>query len=502
MKTGKILAFYMGFVLITTTFTMAVLPVTIGQIGGDESMFELITGTTGEGNYSEETKDWEKGDFVGFRLSKDAWFYIIYGNQNNRSHITMASVQLRYLGGATIQDKDGNDIIDQIGIPVVTVYGQSLLGLFEFQDEGYTPKNMFGEPTNETKGAHNNLWDFKRTANGLEEWDDSFVYTEPVVKAAMLNTSWNRSEIIESQNENGSHSYDFSLSAEDLEYGDDKGKIWDPDFQNDETNDTSIEKVEFTFHIDISVDDVSINGIPWYDIRIDGRGDDLQVISSRGAGSRDFDGKAVNAQYKYDHYIEGWDFKDLEKDSKLMLESVSMFGTFVPDIVHEWFDKQFVEGIEGALGFAEYEYDNAGDVVDAVIGEESTAPDRAHLVQKESISFNDNWRRVGEQTWVSDVEVDNETTDTFYQIHAGQNKTGRSKDDNGHFKALVLLGGYIYPAGSVIYHDPGFSATAILIDIDSKLLLFPAGIIGLQFLIAVVAVSGAGVIGIRKRRKT
>ncbi len=161
-----------------------------------------------------------------------------------------------------------------------------------------------------------------------------------------------------------------------------------------------------------------------------------------------------------------------------------------------------MEDIDGALGFAEYEYDNAGNVVNAVIGEESTAPDRAHLVQKESISFNDNWRKVGEQTWVSDVDVDNETRDTYFQIHAGQNQTGRTKKDDGHFKALVLLGGYIYPAGNVIYHDPGFSATAILVNIESRLLLFPEGIIGLQFLIAIVAASGAGVIGIRKKRKT
>ena len=502
MRSGKIVTLYLGFVLMTATFAVVALPVSIGLIGEDESMFELITGTTRQGNYSEETKDWQKGDFVGFRLSKDAWFYIVYGTEENPNHITLASVQLRYLGGATIQDRDGNDIIDQIGIPVVTVYAQSLLGLFEFQDEGYTPKNMFGEPTNETRGAHNNLWDFKRTVSGLEEWDDSFVYTEPVVKAAMLNASWNRSEIIESQNDNGSHRYDFSLSTDHLEYGDDKGKVWDPDFQNDETNDTEIAKVEFTFHIDISVDDITIDGIPWYEVRIDGRGDDLHVVSSNGAGSRDFEGKAVNARYKYDHYIEGWDFKDLGKDSKLMLESVSMFGTFVPDIVHDWFDKQFVEDIEGALGFAEYEYDNAGNVVDAVIGETSTAPDRAHLVQKESISFKDNWRQVGEQSWVSDVDVDNVTMDTYFQIHAGQNKTGRTKEDTGHFKALVLLGGYIYPAGNVIYHDPGFSATAILMDIESKLILFPEGIIGLQFLIALVAVSGAAIIGKRKRRKT
>jgi len=497
MRSTKTLAIYLALILVAGTF---VIPTPPAQAEDDEPMFELVTGTTREGNYSEETKDWDKADFVGFRLSKDAWFYILYGTEENPHHITMASVQLRYLGGATIQDKNGNDIIDEVGIPVVTVYAQAMVGLFEFQDEGYTPKNMFGE-SNETVGAHNSLWDFKRRGEGVSDWNDSFIYTEPVVKAAMLNTSWNRSEIATSVNDNGSHHYDFALTTEHLEYGDDNGKVWDPDFKNDDTNDTEVAKVEFTFHIDISVEDVEIDDIPWFNVRIEGRDEDLKILSSTSAGSRDFSGKAVGAQYKFDHYIEGWDYKDPEKDTKLMLESFSMFGTFVPDIVNEWFDKQFVQNIDDALGFAEYEYENAGNVVDAVIGENSTAPDRAHLVQKESISFKDNWRRIGEQTWVGEVDVDNKTNKTYYQIHAGQDKSGRGEDDNDHFKALVVLGGYIYPAGNVIYHDPGFNVVAILLDINPQILLIPEGIVALQFLIGLVAVVAAGVIGFNRRKK-
>ncbi len=498
MKLKRAFIIYLALLLVTGTFFIS------GTSAGpeeDKEMFELVTGTTGEGKYAKDTEDWDKGDFVGFRLSKDAWFYIIYGTEENPHAITMATFQLRYLGGATIQDKNGNDVIDEVGIPVVTVYGQTLIGLFEFQDEGYTPKNMFGEPkSNETVGAHNNLWDFKRVGNGLDDWDDSFAYTEPVVKAAMLNTSWNRSEIVESVNDDGSFHYDFALSTEHLEYGDDEGKIWDPDFENDESNQTEIEKLEFTFHIDIAVEDVSIEGIPWFKVQVESKDDDLKVLSSKEDGTRDFKGKSVSAAYKYDHYVEGWDFKDLEKDSKLMLESASIFGTFVPDIVNEWFDQQFVEGIDSALGFAEYEYENAGNITNAVIGEESTAPDRAHLVQKESIVFRDNWRQLGEHTWVSDVDVDNETKETYYQIHAGQNATGRGENDDGFFKSLVVLGGYIYPAGNVIYHDPGFNAIALLLDINPQLNIFPEGVVGLQFLVGLVAVASAGVIGWRRRK--
>lgn len=467
----------------------------------------MVTGTAREGKYADETRDWEQGDFVAFRLSKDAWFYILYGTDEHPNSIMMATFQLRYLGGATVKDSSGNTIVEKIGIPVVTIYGHKFFTFIEFQDVGYRETDMFFEEQGEKVGAGNDLWDFRRTHEGIENMDNSFVYTEPVIKALDLNTSWTRSNIGEvSYDDPNVKGFDFSLSAYDLEYGDGDGKVWDPDFEADGTNATRLEEVTFTFHINITVEeDVEINNIPWYEVEISvGDGDKPELKNTRSAGERNFKGVAVNAEYKYDHYIRGWDFKDPGNDSKLMLECFTVFGTFIPDIVNEWFDKQFVENIDGALGVVQYEYENAGNLVDATIGEPEDIPEQPMLIAKERITFKDNWHRVGELSWISDVEVDGRPEEMVYQVHAGQNQQNRSDKDDGHFHALVILGGYIYPAGGDIFHDPTFSCSALIIEGLSGITLNILSSTGtcLQAVVAVVAVGiGVTIFVVRRIRR-
>jgi hypothetical protein len=432
---------------------------------------------------------------------------ISYGNENNSNGIMMATFQLRYLGGATVQTDSGDTIVEQIGIPVVTVYGQKLITMIEFQDEGYTPTNMFfEEEEDETVGAHNNLWDFKRKSDRIDNLEDSFIYTEPIIKALDLNTSWTISEISKKElGESNKMEIDFSLTANDLEYGDDKDQIWDPDFVNDDTAATEVEKIEFTFHIEVQVKkNEKINDIPWYTITINADdGDNIKVTDSESEGTRDFEGFAANADFKFDHLVEGWDFKDGSKDSKLMLETFSIFGTFIPDIVNEWFDKQFVSNIDDALGVAEYSYDNAGNMVDEVISDEGELPNTAQLVQKEHITFRDNWRQVGNMSWISTAEVDKVTKDIYFQIHAGQNATGRGENDDGYFHALIILGGYIYPQGDVIFHDPTFTAIAHSIPglMEISFNLLSEGGICLQLSISFVAIVVSMVILVRRKGK-
>jgi hypothetical protein len=155
----------------------------------------LKTGTIDDNNpppwdeQKKEIKADDMGDYVAIRFSKDAWFFILYGNEDNNNGILMATFQLRYLGGATIESESGDTIVEKIGIPVVTVYGQKLITLIEFQDEGYQETNMFFEPEDELVGAHNNLWDFQRKSDRIDNLEDSFIYTEPVIKALDLNTT-------------------------------------------------------------------------------------------------------------------------------------------------------------------------------------------------------------------------------------------------------------------------------------------------------------------------
>ena len=451
----------------------------------------------------ENIKADDMGDYIAIRFSKDAWFFILYGNDDNHNGIMMATFQLRYLGGATIKSDSGDTIIEKIGIPVVTVYGHKLITLIEFQDEGYHKTNMFFEPENELVGAHNNLWDFQRKSDRLDNLNDSFIYTEPVIKALDLNTSWDRSEIqLKEKNESSKLEIDFALTATNLEYGDGEGKVWDPEFENDDTPATEVEKVEFTFHIDVNVKkNERIDNIPWYTVTVNADDDEVKVIDSESSGTRNFEGYAVNSEFKFDHLVKGWDFKNTSLDSKVMLETFSIFGTFIPDIVNEWFDNQFVSNIDNALGVAEYSYDNAGNITNEVIADEGELPNTAQLVQKEHITFKDNWRQVGNMSWVNNVNVDNVTKKMYYQIHAGQNASGRGENDDGHFHALILLGGYIYPQGSVIFHDPTFTAVALSIPGLSQISfnLLSEGGICLQMIVAMIAIVISIVVLVRRR---
>ena len=473
----------------------------------------LRTGTINETNPApwdnddeKEVKKEDMGDYIAVRFSKDAWFFLLYGNEENHNGIMMATFQLRYLGGATVKDSMGNTIVEKIGIPVITVYGHKFFSFIEFQDVGYREKNMFMEDEDELIGAGNNLWDFKRTHDGIQNMDNSFISAEPVIKALDLNTSWKCSEIIDVESENADRKdWEFSLTAKNLSYGDGQGKIWDPEFVPDGTSATLLDQVTFTFHLNVTLDrGVEINDIPWYDVEVNVDDENnVELMDSHRAGERDFTGISVNAEYKYDHYIKGWDFKDDNESSKLMLESFSIFATVIPDIVNDWFNREFVTGIDEALGVAEYDYYNAGNIVDTKISDPVDMPTVATQIAKEHITFRDNWHRVGELSWISDVEVDGENDSMYYQVHAGHNQQNRTDKDDAHFFALVVMGGYIYPVGGEIFHDPTFTAVALIIDDLSTITLNVLSGTGsmIQFFLATLAVIIAITIHVRRKRR-
>jgi hypothetical protein len=186
----------------------------------------------------------------------------------------------------------------------------------------------------------------------------------------------------------------------------------------------------------------------------------------------------VNAAFKYDHLIQGWDFTARSNDFRLMLENLVFFATFIPDKVQEWIDAQFVDkGIEGGTGVAQYETPD-----DQYIARNSNdIPQASEKIAKNKIEFKDNWVRCGTLTWVSGVIVDGEEKEMYYQIYAGSASDFRGENDDGVVKTIVILGKYVYPAGSSIYHDPMFEASSFLFSIrpDNGGALFAALAIGL-----------------------
>jgi hypothetical protein len=398
-------------------------------------------------------EDFDGGEFVAINLSDGttpAWFGVVYGTEESPAPVTLVGIYVRYLGGAEIRDQNGGMMIPQVPIPVVTVFAQSLVALFEFNDTGYP---LFGERI----GANNGVFDFLG-CRSLQSFNP--VSFEPVYKMLDLRTAWELSDIQEIEDAaNGSKRFDFSLSAENLNYS----KIWDdqpaenPDGSRAGTEaDGVVENVEFRFHVEAQAQDITAD-VPWYRVTID---DGNNIIASEEVEPRTYSGTFVSASFKYDHIIDGWDYTAESETSKLMLENLIFFGTYIPGIVQDWIDAQFINDVDGGTGVVEYETEEGQMTAETT----DDLPEESTILTDNKIVFRDNWERCGLLKWISNVTVDGQERDMYYQIHAGTADEFRG-DDNGRVKAIAILGGYIYPAGENIYHDPVFEASSLMLNI-------------------------------------
>ena len=412
-----------------------------------EDMIEIETGSTTE---------WDGGDYVAINMSKGnafAWFGVVYGNETHNNSVTIVAAHLRFLGGAEVRSESGGMMIPETGIPVLTVYIQKLAALIEFSDDGYLDPWQ-----NEMIGADNGLFDFDNAGCGLTNFSIGSV--EPVHKILDLNRSWDLSDITEVSTVGTTEKeWSFTLSNKNLLYS----KIWDnePGVFDDGSrpgreSDGKVHDVAFSFHIGTRVDEFNVS-VPWYRVTYD----DGQVIDSEETGTKEFEGKSLTTEFKFDHWIKDWDYQS--KDNYLMLETVTAFGTFIPDFVKNWLDVQFVNATsEKAAGIAEIETFTGGqkDILST-----DGIPDGAQQLTKDTVVFKDNWQKVGVMSWVSNVTVDDEEKNMSFQIHAGENINWPSDEDNGFVNGIIFLGGYIYPMGHDIFHDPSYVANALFLDI-------------------------------------
>lgn len=479
MKVGKITVVAVCLALILSMFTA----VGLAEENNIDEHVKLVTGTVGV-DYPEITKDWEQGDFVALRFNKDAWFVVIYGTEENPNGILLMSIYTRYLGVAEVYDEYGG-YAGTVPIPVFTVFGQKLVWALEFRDMAHGGQ----EP--------NGVFDFKRTPfREPSKWR----LHEPLYKAVDLNRSWERSNITEKLLDNNTKEWTFSLTATDMEY-----EKFSPFV---DVSDKSVEKMEFTFHLTATASDVVIEDVPWYKVTITSNADnEVEVIDSEFMGTETYTGTSVNAEFKYDHLIEGWDFETNE--SKLLIETWAILGNFIPKHVAQWIRQEFIRDEINGSGRAEYEtregvrYSDSEELESGEDENNDGIPD-PEIITKDTIEFKDNWQRIGRLLWLSNVTVDGEDKDMYFQIHAGRilrNVLTEKRD--GCIKGAIILGGFIYPKGEKIFHDPTFESTALLLDIPQKLIdILPVGIVFVQFLMAVVAViSVSGYAYARKRKE-
>ncbi len=403
------------------------------------------------------TTEWDGGDYVAINMTKGdslAWFGVVYGNDTHDNSPTIISAHLRFLGGAEIRNEDGAIMVPATGLPVLTIYIHKLAALIEFSDDGYLDLWSGDEI-----GADNGLFDFENTGEGISDFGIGSV--EPVHKILDLNRSWERSDIIEIRNLNNTErEWTFTLSAKNVLYD----KIWDnepPEFEDGSRagreSDGKVHDITFSFHIGTQLDEYNVS-VPWYRVTYA----DGHVVGSEEVEPRVYEGTSLVTEFKFDHWIKDWDYQS--QDNLLMLETVTAFGTFIPNVVQDWLDVQFINATsEEAAGVAELETFTGGETdIMATDG----IPEGAHRLSKDTITFRDNWQKVGEMSWVSNVTVDNEEKEIYFQIHAGENIDWPGENDDGYVKGIIFIGGYIYPMGHDIFHDPSYTAYALFLDIN------------------------------------
>jgi hypothetical protein len=400
-----------------------------------------------------------------------------------------------------VYEANGN-FVGRYPIPIVTVFGQKLFVLFEYQDDGRfynTPFPGMWQPNPEY--ADNGVFDFVANEDDPGLWAISDQH-ETVTKAVNLQRAWQRSNVVETSDveDTTTKSWDFSIWADDVDYGieNENGDVIldDPD--------NTLDKLEFTFHVTANVDEVDITGVPWYEVTVDS-GNHKNVIDSKYMTSKDYEGVSVAADFKFDHLIEGWDFSS---GDGIVLINHGFFANLIPAKVEEWLGEEFVRNIKGH-GNAEYEAldPNQDDVINHVVTNGSEETDEngdgivdAKVVNKDVIKFKDNWQEVGELTWISNAEVDGEDKNVTYQVHGGQPFEENDSEGN-QLTGFIIQGGYIYPAGQNIYHDPSLAAIALLFDIGYGINLLPGNIVGGQLLLAFIAAVVVATVSVRKRRR-
>lgn len=437
------------------------------------------------------TTEWEGGDYVAINMTKGdslAWFGVVYGNETHDNCPTLITAYVRFLGGAEIRNEDGAMMVPATGIPVLTVYVQKLFALIEFSDTGYLKPFE-----NEVVGAGNGLFDFEHLGGNLTDFALGSV--EPVYKLLELNGTWDRSDIEEVRTLGTTEKeWEFTLSQKNQLYT----KIWDNEAPTNgdgsrpgEERDGKLNEAAFTFHVGTRLDKYNVS-VPWYNVGWK----DGKIISSSESEPRVYEGTSLTTELKFDHSLKGWDYAD--EGNLLMLETGTVFATFIPEFVQSWLDLQFVNATgDGATGIAEIETFTGGE---QDIQATDDIPDGSSQLVKDKITFRDNWQKVGEMNWVSNATVDGHEKQMKFQIHAGENIDWPGENDDGYVRGILFIGGYIYPTGHDIFHDPAFVAHALFlpIGVGFDIIGIAAGMYVLGTMCAVVG--GLGYAAVRQVR--
>ncbi len=400
------------------------------------------------------------GNFIGIHnKDNDAMIGILYGTPENPNYVYVISVFTRYLGVADIYGEKGAELAKDRPIPVRTLYAQKFDTIYEFSDTD-----------------DDGIWDSRRLAdegsgNGQRqeqtssERSEENLTMEPVFSKASLRTGWTASRVHKQNNGNGSVEWSVKLTAKDLPY---RGPIFGVQQRRG-----VLEKVELTFHLFVEKRNVTRDDVPAY--RVDVAGGKVlgyRVTDTERVGARTFNGSSVSASVKYDHLIAGWDFFPRNSNPNLMMSTELLFLNGLSPRVSEFLRNMREENFEGN-GTVDYETSSGQQRVrarnaiklsgdDPIVAQSSVKP---QLVRKNRLGIADNWQKVGNLKWASNVTVDDVEDTMYFQVYfarafAGVNANGAI------YAGIGIVGGFSYPDGKRIFHDPTYEVSSFEVRSD------------------------------------
>ncbi len=350
------------------------------------------------------------GEWVKIAVGKTV-FAVVYGTAETNPNSPKILVEYeRYLGAAEIYDAEG-ELLGMHPLPVRTFMAQSFEAMFEFAD---------------------------RDGDGLYHVPDSFVDfllddRDFPRKVLSLNQEWVLENLLEVTNDDRTMTaVTFDLSAYNLPY--------DLVRPEDATGDGVLNQITLSFEVNVNLVEATLE-MPIYKIVIS---EDRGIISSEIGRTQNVTGIVVDGDFKYDHYIQGWDWGG--EDSKLALATHVLVGNFVPEPVARIVHLTFGEKAR-----------HDGNVTDA-----DRPVDGPTLITADSMQFEDEWLRIGRLQWVSDVEVDGEMMRMSFQLHRVKPLAMRIADGGAFFRGLLFGGAFVYPQGEVIFHDPSLNASVFV----------------------------------------
>ena len=357
----------------------------------------------------------------------------------------------RFFGAAELYDEQGN-YLGTRALPVHTFVAQHFDRMFEFLDDGDGLFDLRPET------------DLRNRSAG-----------DVPVKYLDLNTGWYLDGSIEPVVTADAAWVNFTVSTVDVPYT----RVWDNVswiWRSGLPSDGALERISLTFHLSATAEDGSV-AIPVYRVTL-ASGRERLPIASEFLENRTREGSLITVDGKYDQRIEGWDFGG-DARARLGLATGLTFGNRISSPVLLWMQEQF----GGSCLRGDSFYHCEGDA----------SPTRPVLIARDRLEFAEEWRRAGDWYWVSAVTVDGRPDTMTFEIYHAE----RARDlYDGHL-GIRLLGGFVYPQGQVIEHDPGLSATSVLAPIANTTNVAPSILVALQ----IAVVGGALVPAVLLRRK-